>query len=544
MSLRLRLVLLILVLVALVAVTLSALELQTLVEAYTDQARQDAELAGQQVSAFLIDQINLHAADYEPPESIAQTRAMWTDIAATDPDISPELERTTVPIPSLLEINIAGRNGRILASSSPPNISERLARRTPFSEWNQIPWYRRTWSLVDRSAPDLEVTVPLGIAGESDTIFTVQVVSSSVLVRDALMPEFNRLFSVSGAAVVISLLLVLIATHRVLRPLERIERTIDRITQGRFESEESKRQGSSPGAKEFRAVQDKLNLLGQRLSDAQGDGRGLTAQTRAQGLDVMVETMASQLAVANRLAAISRLSGGVAHEIKNPLNAILLRLDLLRARLEAGQEPEELAGEIDVLSKEVVRLDRVVKTFLDFSRPVEVKLQELDLKALIQEIVDFIRPQAEAAGIAVVVRLPEDDAFIQGDADLLKQALLNLVTNAVEAMQERTNGDQAEASEAGNQLEVALSHDPAGEGRFALEISDTGPGIPPAKREKVFQLYFTTKEKGSGIGLAMTYRAVQLHNGTITFRTASGQGTTFRIELPATVRQAAPYVAS
>ena len=172
MSLRLRLVLLILVLVALVAVTLSAFELQTLVNAYSNQAEQNAELAGQQVSAFLIDQINLHAADYEPPESIAQTRAMWTDIAATDPDISPELERTTVPIPSLLEINIAARNDRIVASSSPPNIGERLTRRIPFSEWNTIPWYRRTWTLIQRTAPDLEVTVPHGIAGESDTIFT------------------------------------------------------------------------------------------------------------------------------------------------------------------------------------------------------------------------------------------------------------------------------------------------------------------------------------------------------------------------------------
>ncbi len=541
MSLRLRLVLLILVLVALVAVTLSALQLQTLVKAYSDQAEQNAELAGQQVSAFLIDQINLHAADYEPPESVEQTRAMWTDIAATDPDISSELERTTVPIPSLLEINIAGRNDRILASSSPPNIGERLTRRTQFSEWSGIPWYRRTWNLIERNAPDLEVTVPLGIAGESDTIFTVQVVSSSVLVRDALMPEFTRLLGVSGAAVVISLLLVLTATHTALRPLERIERTIDRIAQGRFETEESQNDAASPGAKEFRAVQDKLNLLGQRLSGSQG---GLAPQTRAQGLDVMVENMASQLAVANRLAAISRLSGGVAHEIKNPLNAILLRLDLLRARLEAGQEPEELASEIDVLSKEVVRLDRVVKTFLDFSRPVEVKLEELDLKNLILEIVDFIRPQAEAAGIAVSVHLPEDEAFIQGDADLLKQALLNLVTNAVEAMQERPANDEAERPRTGDQLAVTLTHDPTGEGRFALEISDTGPGIPPAKQEKVFQLYFTTKQKGSGIGLAMTYRAVQLHNGTITFRTASGQGTTFRIALPATMRQSAPYVAS
>ena len=143
--------------------------------------------------------------------------------------------------------------------------------------------------------------------------------------------------------------------------------------------------------------------------------------------------MASQLDVASRLAAISRITGGVAHEIKNPLNAISLHLDLLRARL--GAPEEELAAEIDILLEEVRRLDRVVKTFLDFSRPVEVRFEDVDLAALVREVADLMTPQARLAGIAMRFESAgEMPARIRGDADMLKQAVLNLVTNALDAM--------------------------------------------------------------------------------------------------------------
>jgi len=231
--------------------------------------------------------------------------------------------------------------------------------------------------------------------------------------------------------------------------------------------------------------------------------------------------MASQLDLATRLAAISRLTGGVAHEIKNPLNAIALRLELLRAHLS---EPDAaMAGEIDILAREVLRLDRVVKTFLDFSRPLDVHLQDLDLGVLAREVTEFITPQAKLANIEVDFTAPSDPTPIRGDSDLLKQAILNLETNAMDAMS------------AGGRLRIWVEK--AGD-NLVLEVSDTGPGIPPELRDKVFQLYFTTKLGGSGIGLAMTYRAVQLHNGTISFKSEAASGTTFRLEFPGNVRHA------
>jgi hypothetical protein len=230
--------------------------------------------------------------------------------------------------------------------------------------------------------------------------------------------------------------------------------------------------------------------------------------------------MASQLDVATRLANISRLTSGVAHEIKNPLNAILLRLDLLRARL--GAPEEELIKEIDVLSREVLRLDRVVKAFLDFSRPLEVNFEELDLAQLAGEVAELITPQARLAKIAVeFTGTPE--AWMRGDADLLKQAVLNLATNAIEAMK------------GGGVLRITVNR---ADDKLTLEVADNGPGIPLENRQKIFQLHFTTKKAGSGIGLAMTYRAVQLHNGTISFTSEADSGTSFRLEFPATVRHA------
>jgi signal transduction histidine kinase len=416
--------------------------------------------------------------------------------------------------PSIVEINVAGESGEILASSNPSRAGMPLAPLSNFSEWKSAPFYRRVADLVVRR-PDYQVAVPLGIAGQSQPVFTIQVVASSVLLSNALLPEIETMAAVSGGALLVSLLLTVLFANRALRPVRRIERTIDRIAQGNFGGDEAGASGIMQQPKEFAALESKLNLLGQQFRGARQDANNLK-----QSLDEMVERMASQLDVASRLAAISRITGGVAHEIKNPLNAIALRLDLLRAHTEAGASVDELTPEIDVLSTEVRRLDRVVKTFLDFSRPVEVRLTELDLAALAKEVTHLMTPQARVAGIEVIFEDPGEPALMRGDADLLTQAILNLVTNATEAMKNRGH------------LRVSVTCD--GDW-LALEVADDGPGIPPEVRDKVFQLYFTTKERGSGIGLAMTYRAVQLHNGTVDFA-SDGGGTTFRLQFPALVR--------
>jgi signal transduction histidine kinase len=225
-----------------------------------------------------------------------------------------------------------------------------------------------------------------------------------------------------------------------------------------------------------------------------------------------------ELQTADRLAAISRISGGVAHEVKNPLNAILLHVEVAKAKLAKGDT--EVEPQMEIISREILRLDRVVKTFLDFTRPVELRLATVPLQEFMQEIVDLARPQADASKIRVNVDQQVDGVEVRMDRDLLKQAVLNIVVNAMQAMPE------------GGELRFEAT---AAEDSAEIRISDTGPGIPPELRDKIFRLYFTTRKEGSGIGLAMAFRFVQLHDGTIDFTSEPGKGTTFSIRLPIAV---------
>lgn len=224
--------------------------------------------------------------------------------------------------------------------------------------------------------------------------------------------------------------------------------------------------------------------------------------------------LAAQLDIASRLAALSQVSRGVAHEIKNPLNAMRLHLEVLRSRME--EDPPELA----VIAGEISRLDRVVKTFLDFNRPVEPHMRPLDMNSLMVEIADLVGPEAASRAVEIDVRRAHRPATFCGDLDLIKQAILNVVMNGVEAM--RDGGKLA--------LETRV-----GGGIVELSVTDTGPGIPPEVQDKIFNLYFSTKNRGSGIGLSVAFRFVQLHDGKIEFSSQIGNGTTFRLIFPEAV---------
>ena len=224
----------------------------------------------------------------------------------------------------------------------------------------------------------------------------------------------------------------------------------------------------------------------------------------------------SQLDVASRLASISRLTSGAAHEIKNPLNSIALHLEVLKTKLDGSSA--DAAAEMEVIGREITRLDRVVKSLLDFTRPVDVKMERVDLVRLLHEVATLVRPDADRRKVAVGLQAEVHSALIQGDRALLIQAILNVVVNGVQAM------------EKGGRLEIRAE---LVSGDYVVTIRDQGGGIPEELRAKIYNLYFTTKSGGSGIGLAMTFRVVQLHGGTIDFTSRSGEGTEFQLRFPA-----------
>jgi PAS domain S-box-containing protein len=232
-----------------------------------------------------------------------------------------------------------------------------------------------------------------------------------------------------------------------------------------------------------------------------------------------VREIENELELSRRLAAIGRLTSGVGHEVKNPINAIVVHLELLRNKLNLAGSDERAVRHLDIIESEIQRLDRVVQTLVDFSRPVELQLRDQDLRSVVSSVLMLASAELATRNVRVVSSLPANPLLAKLDADLIKQAILNIVLNGAQAMEELGGGE----------LTVNLHE----ESRMAvLSIVDQGTGIPEAIRDKIFDLYFTTKKEGSGIGLAMAYRILQLHNGRIDVQSSSITGTSFVLRIP------------
>jgi signal transduction histidine kinase len=223
----------------------------------------------------------------------------------------------------------------------------------------------------------------------------------------------------------------------------------------------------------------------------------------------------SQWDLSKKLADLGRITSGIAHEVKNPLNAMVIHLEILRSKLESGANP---TPQMDILDSEIKRLDRVVQTFLNFTRPVDVHLAPVDVNTIVSEVVALASTEAVDRGVMINKQLCVEPLVVKADSDLLKQALLNVIINGCQAMPE------------GGPLKIATAK--GSDGMAKISITDRGVGIPEEARERIFNLYYTTKKGGTGIGLAQAFRAIQLHNGSIGFGSSVGVGTTFEINLP------------
>jgi len=228
-----------------------------------------------------------------------------------------------------------------------------------------------------------------------------------------------------------------------------------------------------------------------------------------------VHRIEDEIELSRRLSAIGRLTSGVAHEVKNPINAIVVHLEVLRQKMK--EIDPDTRRHVDVISSEIQRLDRVVQTLVDFTRPVELRLNDMDMRKLVEDVVSLASPAAEKHNVLIEREAAPDLLPVRIDADLVKQALLNIVLNGVQAMPD------------GGTLRLTVKRD----GDNALiSVRDQGAGIPENIRDKIFNLYFTTKTGGSGIGLAMAYRVVQLHHGSVEFTSIIDHGTTFFLRFP------------
>lgn len=257
---------------------------------------------------------------------------------------------------------------------------------------------------------------------------------------------------------------------------------------------------------------------------------GIAALLRAQRRARLGERRASR---AERMAEIGAMTGGLAHEIKNPLSTIGLNAQLLGeavAELPVDQaERDRLLRRIGVLRREVERLRDILESFLRYAGQMRLERRATDLGELLDDLADFFMPQAQKQGVRLSVDKGRAPVVAHVDPDQLKQALLNLMINATQAMAAQPDGPQARPREL--MLRLEQNREPGGRQAARLRVTDTGPGIAAEALEKIFQPYFTTKPGGSGLGLPITKRIVEEHGGRIDVHSEPGRGTEFVISL-------------
>jgi len=247
-------------------------------------------------------------------------------------------------------------------------------------------------------------------------------------------------------------------------------------------------------------------------------GRKIGVVLIARNLDYLTQVRTT-LSYSRKLAALSRLSAGIAHEVKNPLNATVIHLELLKQQLASpANESSSVNDHVAIIAAQMRRLDEVVQGFLRFIRPEDLKLEVTSVAALVDNIYPIISAEAERNSVNLTLDIPAGLPDIRVDRGMMEQALLNIAINACQAMPH------------GGRLRLAGAL--ASGRRVGIICEDTGFGIPPENLDKIFNLYFTTKEGGSGIGLSMVYRTVQLHDGELEVQSTPGHGATFRVLLP------------
>jgi signal transduction histidine kinase len=265
-----------------------------------------------------------------------------------------------------------------------------------------------------------------------------------------------------------------------------------------------------PGEPAPRAVRCQLYALGP-------EDRGILFLLRER---VMLEALETDLLLASQLRALTRVYQAVTHDLKAPLHAMVLNLDLLQSALRRGEgarEAEQGEGYLGVLREELERLDRSLLALLADTTPAGGGREEFDVRDMVEEIERLLLPQARQQHVALEARLPGTALRIAGQRDRLKQAVLNVAINALESMSE------------GGALELRLEALPE---HVDVMITDNGPGIPEDVRQRIFDMHFTTKTSGTGIGLYVARSIVEAHGGEISVASAPGRGSEFRLRVP------------
>jgi signal transduction histidine kinase len=304
-----------------------------------------------------------------------------------------------------------------------------------------------------------------------------------------------KLRIIAATAVAISILLAMLLAfvlgYQVLRPVRRL-------------AAEADRKGDMPAAgDEVKALSNTVRGLIQDVDETQSE----------------LQKSRESLLQAEKMALVGKLAAGMAHSIRNPFTSVKMRLFSLSRSLELSDTQKE---DFEVISDEIRHIDTIVQNFLEFSRPPKLKMQSISPSAVVDQTLQLLEHRLKSYDVSVTIQREQPLPEIDVDPEQLKEVLVNLMVNACEAIEKGGT--------------IVIHEDKAmnpSEGSVAvIRVSDDGPGIPEAIRQKIFEPFFTTKEEGTGLGLSIVARIIEEHGGSVTAESIEGQGAAFVISLP------------
>lgn len=390
----------------------------------------------------------------------------------------------------VVDASIVDTSGVVIASMIPGQVGLTVPRRPQLQAliaMNGVGMVRAIYA----SDENLEWTQPMSLG---ETPFgEIRVGITRTILRRELNKSLAPAALAAGVALLIAVAVAMLLAQLVLRPMHVIRSSLTRLGRGDF------------GATLDLRADEELRDLGDVFDQ-------VSAQLRAAAREDF--NPAQLVKLARRIQIAGRQFSGVPHELKNPLNAMTIHLELLKTKL--ANDPA--VSHVEVIGQEVRRLDDRVQSLMRFVKPSDVTFAPVAVAPMLESVLAALRPEAERAGVAIQANGPDPSLVVEGDAALLRDAFLNLVKNAIQAMPTGGRLSISCASVAGRKVRI--------------RVEDTGVGIAPENLERIFELYFTTRAGGTGMGLALVFRTIQIHDGTIDVESTVGVGTSFIVMLP------------
>ncbi|KAF0220793.1 MAG: integral membrane sensor signal transduction histidine [Geobacteraceae bacterium] len=389
------------------------------------------------------------------------------------------------------EINIISNEGEIINSSDPAKVGK---RRDIKKLGKGLKAARKSKDPSGSSMRPYDLLVPVIVGDEQLGYVQVNLLLDNI--SEIQHQNFLRRLVATSMVFMLGIFLTIFLARRYTHPIHRLAEEVKKVSAGDLSV-------TFPVKST-----DEIGELAESFNE-------MVEQLRER------EHLEKRLYEAEHLSKVGQLASGIAHEIRNPLNYISLAIDHLKSELlpGCGERRTELEALTDKIKEEVRRANYMVLNFMNYGRPLKLRINEISYPDLIAKALPLLQDKLVEQRITVVTELAPDLPPMQADQELMRNCLFNFITNAAQAMPD------------GGTIIVGARFDPDA-GAFRLTFADRGKGINPEDMAKIFQPYFTTKEAGIGLGLAITERIIREHGGEIIVESRAGEGTTFTVVLP------------